>query len=204
LFPGLNLLFYTFFAVAVFLVKDISLHAVMASGVVIALLFVPFRKVKGGLLPIALFLGFTFFSNLFYQTGRVLFLIASIALTDEGLRLAALRTVRVFEMVYAAKALTALTPLEDMIASLRRITTPLEHIGLPVQDFFTTTALTLRCFPVLMRKLQETYKESVEGKGAVTMKERLGLVSSFLVPLFVESLREPGKFFEQAGETQKT
>lgn len=203
MFPGLNLLLYSFFAATVFLVKDITLHAVMASGVVIALLFIPFKKVKGGLLPIVLFLCFTFFSNLFYQTGRVLFIIFSIALTDEGLRLAVLRTVRVFEMVYAAKVLTALTPLEDMIASLRKITAPLEHIGVPVQDFFFTMALTLKCFPVLMRTLQKTYKESIEGKGAVTLKERIGLVSSFLVPLFVESLQDPGKFFGQAGEEQK-
>lgn len=198
--PGLKLLFYSFFAASVFLVQDIRLHAVIAAVVVSGLFFIPFKKVKGGFVPIVVFLCFTLISNLFHQSGKVLYIIGAFVVTDEGMLLGALRAARVFEMVYAAKILTALTPLEEMIASLKRIAAPLERIGVPVHDFFSTMALTLQCFPVISLRLREAYKQSGEGKRAGLSSERVKQVISFCIPLFVESMRAPEKFFERKGE----
>ncbi len=194
--PGVKLLIYSCFAAGLFLIRDVGPQLVIATCVLIALLFVPFRRVRGGFLPIMLFLGFTFVSNLFHQSGRVMYVFGSMVATYEGLRLAAVRTLRVFDMIYAAKILTAVTPLEEMIDSLRRIFQPLERVGLPVHDFFSAMALTLRAFPVLKQRLQENYRANIEGKGAARFDERVKLAVSFLIPLFVESMRNPEKFFE--------
>lgn len=195
--PGVNLFIYSVFAAAIFLVRDLTAHLIISSCVVFALFFIPFKKVRGGFLPIAVFLGFTFISNLFYQTGRVLYMLGSVAVTDEGLRIASIRTLRVFDMIFAAKVLTALTPLEDMLGSLKKLSAPLQRIGVPVHDFFSATALTLKAFPALKKRLQAAYSESVEGKGAVRFSEKIRLAVSFLMPVFVESMRNPEKFFVQ-------
>ncbi len=194
---GINLFIYVCFAAGVFVLRDLTFHLIVAAVVVIALFFIPFRKVRGGFLPIMLFLGFTFFSNLFHQSGRVLTVLGPLTLTNEGLSLAAVRTLRVFDMVFAAKILTAMTPLEDMIDSLRRMLRPLERVGVPVHDFFSVMVLTLKAFPVLKQKLHGTYRESVGGKGAAPFHEKMRLAASFLVPLFVESMRNPAVFFEK-------
>ncbi len=194
---GVNLFIYACFAVGLFVLRDLTCHFIIAAIVVVALFFIPFKKVKGGFLPIMLFLGFTFFSNLFYQSGRVVSVLGPIILTDEGLKLAAIRTLRVFDMIFAAKVLSAVTPLEDMIDSLRRTLHPLERLGLPVHDFFSVMVLTLRAFPVLKQKLHKTYRESIEGRESVHFHEKMRLAASFLVPLFVESMRNPGEFFEK-------
>ncbi|MFO0753791.1 MAG: energy-coupling factor transporter transmembrane component T [Thermodesulfovibrionales bacterium] len=192
---GILLLLYSLFAAAVFLVRGLSVHAVLSAGIACALLSLPFRKVKAGLLPILLFLCFTFLSNIFYRTGEVLLHLGPLRVTDEGLRLALLRTLRVFEMVYAAKILSAAVSLDAMLASLKRALSPLERVGVPVHDFFAITALTLQCFPVLAQRLREEYRKGAEEGRAGRPGERLRRGVSFLVPLFVESMRDPEGFF---------
>ena len=195
--PGVNLLIYSCFAAALFLVNNITIHLAVSACVVVLLFFIPFRRVKGGIVPITLFLCFTFFSNAFYHSGRVLFTAGPFVMTDEGLDMAGIRTLRVFDMIFAAKVLTSVTPLEEMIGSLNRIFRPLERFRVPVHDFFSIMALTLKSFPLLKQRLQEVYRESIEGKGAIRFSEKMKLAVSFLVPVFVESMRNPEKFFEQ-------
>ncbi|MFZ5996627.1 MAG: energy-coupling factor transporter transmembrane component T family protein [Nitrospirota bacterium] len=198
---GVNLLLYSLFAVSLFLIKDLKVHLVLSAVVVCLLFLVPFRKIKGGLVPIMLFMVITFTSNTLYGSGKVVYTLSSLIITDEGLRLASVRTLRLFDMIFGAKVLTAVTPLEAMLDALKRAARPLERIGVPVHEFFTTMVLTLRCFPVLKQRLNDTYKENVEGKTAVTFMEKTKLVASFLVPLFVESMRNPERFF---GDESKT
>lgn len=203
MYSGIHLLFYSCFAVLVFLIGNIHFHLAAALCVVSVLFFVPFRKVRGGFIPIILFLSFTFISNLLYQSGEVIAVLGPLAVTDEGLRIAALRTLRVFDLVYAAKILTHFTPMETMISSLRKLLLPLERIRIPVHEFFSITALTLQCFPVIKQKLYHKYNEAIKqrpaaesaGPGIKKMMSGAGLIASFLIPLFVESMAEPEKFF---------
>ncbi|MCC6346185.1 MAG: hypothetical protein IT388_03240 [Nitrospirales bacterium] len=192
---GILLLLYSLFAAAVFLVRDLSAHAAFSAGITCALLFLPFRKVKAGVLPILFFLCFTFLGNVFYRTGEVLFHLGPLRVTDEGLRLALLRTLRVFEMVYAAKILAVVVSLDAMLASLKRTLSPLERFGVPVHDFFAITTLTLQCFPVLARRLREEYRKGTGEGRRGRPGERIRRGISFLVPLFVESMKDPEVFF---------
>ncbi len=170
----------------------------------------PFKKIKSGAVPIFFFLSFTFISNLFYQSGMVIAVVGPVTITQDGLRIASLRTLRVFDMVYAAKILMIITPLEAMIGSLKRVLRPLERVGLPVHEFFSIMALTLQCFPVLKQKLYERYSENAKQRsgtstgGAGTksfisnFRIAVTLLASFMIPLFVESMAEPEKFFMTA------
>jgi len=173
----------------------------------------PFKKIKSGAVPIFFFLGFTFISNLFYQSGLVIAVVGPVTITEDGLRIASLRALRVFDMVYAAKILMLITPLEAMLGSLKRVLRPLQRIGLPVHEFFSITALTLQCFPVLKQKLYERYSEkakqgpetSTGGAGTksfiANFRITAALLASFMIPLFVESMAEPEKFFSAANLT---
>ena len=204
---GIHLLLYSCFAVIVFLVGSIQLHAVIAACVILALFFMPFKKIKSGAVPIFLFLSFTFIGNLFYQSGMVIAVVGPVTITEDGLRIASMRTLRVFDMVYAAKILTYITPLEAMIDSLKRVLLPLQKVGLPVHEFFSIMALTLQCFPVLKQKLYDRYSEKVKQRsGSLTggtgtrnfisnFRTAVTLLASFMIPLFVESMTDPEKFF---------
>lgn len=197
---GIVLLAYSCFAAGLFLIERLDLHLAIAALAACSLLFIPFRRVRSGIVPITLFLVFTFVSNLFYQSGRVLATVGPLLITDEGVRLAAVRTLRVFDLIFAAKVLTTLLPLETMLASLGRFLRPLERLGVPVHEFFLVVTLTLQCFPVLKERLSGLYRERVAGKHAVTFREKLRIMVSFLVPLFIESMRNPESFFVQSEE----
>ncbi|MBF0505970.1 MAG: hypothetical protein HQL09_03950 [Nitrospirae bacterium] len=200
---GINLLLYTFLAVLVFISGSIQLHMIITASIVFSLFSLPFKRVRSGIVPISLFLGFTFFSNLFYQSGRVIAVAGPLTVTEEGLRIAAVRAARVFDMVYAAKILTHITPLEEMICSLRKLFQPLGRFGLPVHDFFSIMTLTLQCFPVLKQKLYAKYSEAKMQAGPNSVST-VKMMASFMVPLFVESMADPEKFFMSGAADNET
>ncbi|MEK7712749.1 MAG: energy-coupling factor transporter transmembrane component T [Nitrospirota bacterium] len=203
MFSELKIVLYVTFIVSLFLIQDLSAYILILIVLSILLLRIPLASLKRGWLPISLFLAFTFMSNVFFSHGKILYSIGSIVITEEGLRLATVRTLRIFFMVAGAKILTATTPLDVMVETLRKTLSPLEKIGMPVVgDFFSVMGLTLKCFPRLKDYLGENYrnhKNNTESKG---FWGRVNIVSSFLLPIFIQSLQSPEMFFQEREETQ--
>ncbi len=168
----------------------------MAGIVCLSFVRLPFRTVKAGWLPISLFLLFTFAGNLLGRYGRVLLSAGFFTVTDEGLQIAAIRTIRLFLMIGGAKVLMASANPDEMVAALGRLFGPLERVGLPVKDFFHTMGLTIKCFPVLKDRASEAYRNSVEKTEVRGFWGRARIISAFVLPLFVESIQSPEAFFE--------
>ncbi|GAB4415505.1 MAG: hypothetical protein OHK0032_11640 [Thermodesulfovibrionales bacterium] len=142
------------------------------------------------------FLLFTFAGNLFFHSGRIIYGNGLLSVTDEGLRFAGIRTLRVFSMIGGAKILTALLPPDKMIQAMDRILRPLERIGLPVRDFFSIMGLTLKSFPLLTDYLLRTYREDIKKNELRGFRNRIRHMASFLMPIFVKSIRSPENFFD--------
>lgn len=171
-------------------------HSITALTVVCsAVIVLPLKRVKGGIVPITLFLLFTFAGNLFFQPGRILYGNDLLSVTDEGLLMAAIRTLRILSMIFAAKILTGILSMDEMIHSLETVLKPLERIGLPVKDFFCVMGLTLKAFPILMNHLVKTYREEITNHDNHGFRKRMRHMVSFLLPVFVESIRSPEAFF---------
>lgn len=180
--------------------ESLPVYAFILFLMLLLLLRIPFASVKKGWVPVTFFLLFTFLSNVFFSYGKILHSIGSIVITEEGLHLATVRTLRIFLMVAGAKILTATTPLDVMVEALRKTLSPLEKIGMPVGDFFSVMGLTLKCFPRLKDYLGENYrnhKNNTESKG---FWGRVNIVSSFLLPIFIQSIQNPEVFFKETDE----
>jgi energy-coupling factor transport system permease protein len=160
-----------------------------------AFIILPLKRVRGGIVPITFFILFTFAGNLFFQPGRILYGNEFFSVTDEGLLTAGIRTLRILTMIFAAKILTGILSLDQMIHSLETILKPLERIGLPVKDFFCAMGLTLKAFPLLMKHLVKTYREQITNHDTHGFRGRIRHMVSFLLPVFVESIRSPEAFF---------
>ncbi|MGD1076273.1 MAG: energy-coupling factor transporter transmembrane component T [Thermodesulfovibrionales bacterium] len=189
------ILLYVGLAISLFLVRDITYPVTVAIIVCLLLFFVPFNKVKSGLIPILLFLLFTFAGNLFFHPGKFLFGSGPFVITDEGLALANIRTLRVFSMIYGAKILTFLLPLDEMILAMDKVLMPLEKIGVPVKEFFFIMGLTVKAFPVLTGHLAKAYRENWHGGESQGFRNRIRNMASFMVPIFINSIRCPESFF---------
>lgn len=195
MYPEGKILLYILFVVLVSVVSSLTAYALICCILCLFLLKIPFRSVTAGWIPISLFLLFTFLSNVVNQHGRIVFAAGPLVLTQEGFYLGALRTLRVLFMIAGAKILVALSSPEEIIAGLWRLLRPVERLGLPVKDFFSTMGLTLKCFPVLKKVLQENYRKQVSSSPVKGIWSRSRAVSQFLFPLFVETLQAPEKFF---------
>lgn len=196
LYPRLKVAGFAVFIVSLFFVQGISLQAIAAGAVVVvALMTLSPGRLKGGLFPIAFFLLFTFAGNLFFHSGKILYGIGPLSVTDEGIHLAGVRTLRVFSMIGAAKILTGTLSVDELVRSLEEILKPLERIGIPVKDFFSIMGLTMQSFPALMTYLLKEYRQHMNDREVRGIRQRMGLVASFLMPVFVRSIQSPESFF---------
>lgn len=101
-------------------------------------------------------------------------------------------------MLFGAKILTGLMPVEEMVRAFERMLSPLQRIGVPVKDFFSVMALTLESFPILIDYLGKTYREDVRNNEIRGFRMRIRHMVSFLMPVFVKSIRSPESFFGTA------
>ncbi len=197
----LSICVYIIFVITLFIIREVEVQAFVAAFVLlIAVMLLPLKKMKRGLVPITVFLLFTFGGNLFFHPGRIIYTNSFLTVTDEGLRFAGIRTLRVFSMLYGAKILTGLLSIDRMIGAFERMLMPLERLGVPVKDFFSVTALTLKSFPVLIDYLGKTYREEIRNNGIKGFRRRIGHMVSFMMPVFVKSMRSPESFFEAGDE----
>ena len=200
--PESKIILYIAFIITLFLMDSLPLYAVILFLILLLLIRIPFASIKSGWLPISFFLAFTFLSNVFFSHGKILYNLGAIVITEEGMHIAVIRTLRIFFMVAGAKILTATTPIDVMVEALRKALRPLEKTGVPVGDFFSVMGLTLKCFPRLKDYMAENYrnhKNNTESKG---FWGRVNIVSSFLLPMFIQSIQNPEVFFKEREETQ--
>ena len=192
----IKIVVYIIFIVCLFLIKDVTVYLFIAVVILIFLLRLPFKSLKSGWIPISLFLLFTFLSNILFQHGRILYSKGHLVITEEGLNIASLRTMRIFFMIAGAKILTATTQIESLIGAIGKILKPLERLGIPVIDFFSIMGLTMKSLPRIKDQIAETYKEKVRGEDVKGFWNRVKVISFFLMPLFIKSIQSPEIFFE--------
>ncbi|MEW6215443.1 MAG: energy-coupling factor transporter transmembrane component T [Nitrospirota bacterium] len=198
--PEIKIISYIVFIICLFLIRDITVYLFIFAATLIFLLRVPFKSLKSGWIPISLFLLFTFISNVVFMHGRILYSKGPFVITEEGLNMASIRTMRVFFMIAGAKILTATTQIELLVGAFGKILKPLERIGIPVVEFFSTMGLTMKALPKLKDRIAETYREKVKEGNITGFRGRAKVISTFLMPLLVKSIQSPESFFEGKNE----
>ncbi len=201
--PEIKICFYILFVIALFAVESLTAYLVIFIVLCLLSLKVPRRRLMAGWVPITLFLLFTFVSNVVNRQGRIVFHMGSFVITDEGIDIASLKTLKILFMIMGVKIMMASSRPEDIVGALGRIFRPFEKIGLPVTDFFHTMGLTIQCFPELKNMATETYRENMEAAEARGFSEKARVISSFLLPMFVKSIRTPEIFFEKTGTNEE-
>ncbi|MCE5312279.1 MAG: energy-coupling factor transporter transmembrane protein EcfT [Nitrospiraceae bacterium] len=204
--PVARLAAYLIFSLCIFFFSSLWFHSAVSACVIAAALLTPGLKTKKGAGVIALFVLFTFAGNMFYGSGRVLFSVGSMHVTDGGISTAAVRALRVFDLIYAARILSAFTPLHDMAEALRKMLLPFGRLGLPVNDFFFTLSLTLKCLPAIKTKIQDSCRAYADdnstrlqnGAGAAIKKAYSlgkGFLPDIIVPVFIDGVKHPEQYF---------
>ncbi|MEW6110214.1 MAG: energy-coupling factor transporter transmembrane component T [Nitrospirota bacterium] len=203
LLPEIKILSYIIFVVSLFFLSNLKAYLFLSLILFLLLLRIPLKKIVAGWIPISLFLVFTFISNVINQHGKILAIIWTVVITEDGLIIASVRTLRILFMIIGAKILMYGTGTEDIVHALGRLLGPLERLGIPVKDFFDTMGLTLKCFPALKEMAAETYMEKMKTEKTGGFWDRAKIVSMFLLPMFIKSIRSPEVFFDKKDVNEK-
>ena len=196
--PEIRIILYTGFVVCLFFIKDLTLYALILALLLIMLTFlVPFKILKKGWVPISLLLLFTFISNLMFQPGKIRFQAGPFIITDEGLNTATVRTMRFFFMIAGAKMLTATTTPGSIVNALGKLLGPLRKLKIPVDDFLDVMGLAMKALPRLKEEIAANCGEKVSQAHISGFFDRLKVISSQLMPVFVRSMQVPEKHFKE-------
>ncbi len=189
--PRAKILLYILLATTVFISGSLAVSAVSLGIVLIFALRVPLSTFRRGLIPISLFLTFTFISNLFFQAGNVRFEIFGLPVTDEGLRRGGILTLKLFILILGAKLLTATTDAGDLVNAMGELLGPIGKIGF-VKELILTMSLTLRLLPIVYDEAADLYKNVKNSKDRA-LSDKIKLSVSLLAPLFENSLKKAKK-----------
>jgi energy-coupling factor transport system permease protein len=100
-------------------------------------------------------------------------------------------------MIAGAKILVATTQIELLVGGFGKLLKPLERLGIPVVEFFSTMGLTMKSLPILKEQVAEMYREKIKEGNITGFWARARIVSMLLLPLFVKSIQSPENFFEK-------
>lgn len=206
---------YLIFSFSLFFINTLWLHLALSAVLLAAAVLMPGLNIRKGAAFITLFMLFTFAGNMFYGSGRVLLSFGAMHITDAGLVTAGVRTMRVFELIYAARILSAFVPLQEMAEAFRRLMQPFGRIGLPVNDFFFTLGLTLKCLPAVKSRIQADCRRYIDDNAlrgsqgrAASIKRVYGFGRGFfpdiIAPLFINSVKHPEQYFNVPKESADT
>ncbi len=201
--PEARILAYVFLLALLLSLDSLTAFSLIALPVSVLLLRLPGRILRAGWIPIVMLLGYTFFGNLLGGQGRVVFSLGGMALTDEGVHAAAVKSLRFYLMIAGVKILMAPAPPADLVAGLQRLCAPLERLGVRPHNFFHILGLTIRCFPVLQKRMAHQYRAAVSVREAPGVWARAQAIASIMLPLFAESMTSPEVFFDEVDEPDR-
>lgn len=195
--PLLKIILYIFLIIAVYFVVSDTLHILLLCLVAAIAFRVPVSALRRGLVPIVLFLGFTFASNILFQEGKVIYRLFGLAVTEEGLLRGGRLTLRLLILILGAKVLTATTRAEDLVTGMSGLLGPCGRSGF-VRELILTMSLTLRLLPIVYDEALELYKDVKKSEG-LNLPGKVRLAVSLITPLFERSLQK-AKEMSDAGE----
>jgi energy-coupling factor transport system permease protein len=154
---------------------------------------VPLRFIVKGLKPIVLLLMITVVFNLFLtKTGKVLFEIWMIQITDDGLKTAFFMMLRLIYLILGSSIMTFTTTPNALTDGIERLLWPLRKIKVPVHEIAMMMSIALRFIPILLEETDKIMKAQI-ARGADlesgNIIQKAKAMIPILVPLFVSAFR---------------
>jgi energy-coupling factor transport system permease protein len=201
----IRIILYTIFVIGLFFIKDPAAYLFILPSIffLIIILRVSFKVLKSGWVPISLLLLFTFISNALFQHGKIWYQTGPLIVTDEGLNIAFIRTMRVLLMIAGAKILTATTSPDSLANALGTFLRPLVRLKIPVDDLLQIMVLTLKSLPRLKEEIVGDYRGKISQEDSKGFLDRIKVISSRLIPIFIKSMQVPERYFKEQPEGNK-
>lgn len=153
---------------------------------------VPFKFMVKGMKSIVFLLSITVIFNLFLTPGEPIAHIWKLTITQEGLRLAILLSIRLGFLIIGSSVMTLTTTPNQLTDGLEKMLRPLNKIKVPVHEIAMMMSIALRFIPILMEETDKIMKAQLarcaDFDSGNLIKKAKSLVP-LLVPLFISAFR---------------
>lgn len=177
---------FCFKGIAALLVATVFLIAV------IRVSKVPFHFMVKGLKTIMVLMIITALFNLFLTPGEPLVTFWIFKITAEGIKSAALMTIRLIYLILGTSIMTLTTTPNQLTDGLEKALMPLSKIGIPVHAIAMMMSIALRFIPILIEETDKIMKAQM-ARGADfengNLLQKVKNMIPLLVPLFVSAFR---------------
>lgn len=192
--PRLKIITMILFIVTLFFIKSMYMYipVVLYLVLVISVAKLPIRMVFKGLRPLRWIILITFIVNLMFTPGEEIFRIWKISITDTGLNIALLMSIRLILLVLGTSILTYTTSPIELTDGIEALLNPLRKIGVPSHEIAMMMTIALRFIPTLIEETDKIIKAQMargaDFESGNLMRRAKNLVP-LLVPLFINSFR---------------
>lgn len=153
---------------------------------------VPAKYIFKGLKPIFVILIITALINIFLTSGKPIYSIGPLEVTEEGLRLAGFMVLRLVFLIVGTSLLTLTTSPISLTDGIEHLLNPLKKIGVPAHELAMMMTIALRFIPTLLDETDKIMKAQMargaDFESGNVIKRAKNLVP-LLVPLFISSFR---------------
>lgn len=153
---------------------------------------VPFKFMVKGMKSIVFLLSITVLFNLFLTPGEPIVHIWKLTITQEGIRLAFLLSIRLGFLIIGSSVMTLTTTPNQLTDGLEKMLRPLNRIKVPVHEIAMMMSIALRFIPILMEETDKIMKAQLarcaDFDSGNLVKKAKSLVP-LLVPLFISAFR---------------
>ena len=166
--------------------------AALFLAMVIKLSKVPFHFMIKGMKSIVFLLSITVIFNLFLTPGQPIFRLWKLTVTQEGVRLAVLLSIRLGFLIIGSSVMTLTTTPNQLTDGLEKMLKPLNKVKVPVHEIAMMMSIALRFIPILLEETDKIMKAQ-QARGADfesgNIIQRAKAMIPILVPLFVSAFR---------------
>jgi len=162
------------------------------TGIFLVLTRVPVTIYLRGMRPLIILVVITAAFQLFLIPGEVLWRWWVFSITDNGIKMAALMSYRLFMVFVLAQLLTVTTSPLQLTDGLERILRPLARVGFPAHELAMIMTIALRFIPTLIEetdKIMSAQKARGADLESGGLMQRIRALIPIIVPLFVSSFR---------------
>ncbi len=193
--PKAKILLYILLAIVVFASNSYKINLGLLCIVAACAVRVPLSSLKRGVVPIMIFLTFTFISNVMLQEGEEMYRVLGMSVTYEGLVLGGQLTLRLIILILGAKILTATTRAEDLVQGLGELLGPIGRLTY-TRELIYTMSLTLRMLPIVYDEAVESYR-SIKNSNKTDFSGKIKLAAELLTTMLDRSLKRAKEMSEK-------
>ena len=182
------------FIISLFVFDNVAGYAIAAIFLVIVIKLskVPFKFMVKGMKAIVFLILLTVICNLLLTPGETLVTLWKLTITKEGLRIAALMTVRLSFLIIGSSIMTLTTTPNQLTDAMEKMMSPLKKIKVPVHEIAMMMSIALRFIPILLEETDKIMKAQIargaDFESGNVIKKAKSMVP-LLVPLFISAFR---------------